>query len=207
MDVREAMTPRPTVVAPETEIEAAQTLMRRGRFRHLPVVAGDALVGIVSERDLHVADAEDAAELRHRSIRSVMTANVITIGPDDPVEEAARLMLENKVSALPVVEGAALLGIITESDIFRAFVDVLGVMEPGTRVQIYAGDLAAALEGVSAVARSQGVRIVAVISEADQEGGRFGLVVRFGTLMIAPLIAALRHAGLNVSEPDPARPA
>ena len=206
MNVRESMTARPRTVTPDTDIDEAQAIMRRGRFRHLPVVEGDTLVGIVSERDLHVADVA-AAELGHRPVRAVMTANPVTINPDDPVEEAARLMLENKFSCLPVVEGAVLAGVITESDIFRAFVDVLGVMEPGTRVEMHAGDLATALAGVAGVAQSQNVRIVAVVSKTSAATGGFGLVVRFGTVMIGPLIAALRGAGLDVRQPDPTRPA
>jgi acetoin utilization protein AcuB len=133
-----------------------------------------------------------------------MTANVITVGPDDPVEQAAQLMLENKVGCLPVVEKAALIGIITESDIFRAFVGVLGVMEPGTRVQINSDDFATALACVAEVARSRRVRIISVISEppGDERPGR--LVVRFATLMVRPLVEALRAAGLDVDEPTSA---
>jgi acetoin utilization protein AcuB len=175
--------------------------MRRGRFRHRPVVAGDVLVGVLAERDLH---AGEAVHQEDRSVRSVMTAGVITIGPDDPVEQAARLMLENKIGCLPVVENRALTGIITESDIFRAFVGVLGVMEPGTRVQIDTRDLAAALESMARVARSRGVRIVSIISERGAGETSARLVIRFGTLMVRPLVEALRAAGLDVDEPDPA---
>ena len=203
MNVRDAMTANPRVVAPEESIGDAEAVMRRGRFRHLPVVAGGELVGVVSERDLHGAEGGDDAVRRGRPVRTVMTADVLTIGPNDPLEQAARLMLENKIGCLPVVEDGALVGVITESDIFRAFVQVLGVMEPGTRVQIYAGDLTTALERIAEVARRQGVRIVTVVSESQDHAGVSGVVVRFGTVMIAPLIAALRASGLNVAEPDP----
>jgi acetoin utilization protein AcuB len=149
MDVREAMTHRPVTVAPSQTIADAQSLMRRGRFRHLPVVADGTLAGVVTERDLHVAELGSwTPEVGNRPVRSVMTRNVITVAPDDPVEHAARLMLENKVGCLPVLEGSDLVGIITEADIFRAFVQVLGVMEPGTRIQLRATNLAEALERI-----------------------------------------------------------
>ena len=199
MLVREAMTPHPVVVAPADSIETALNQMRRGRFRHLPVVAGGGLVGVLTERDLR---GSEAPRQEDRPVRSVMTASVITIGPDDPVEQAARLMLENKVGCLPVVENGSLTGIITESDIFRAFVRVLGVMEPGTRVQIDADDLAAALAGVVRVARSRGVRLLSVVSERGADDEPVRLVVRFGTLMVRPLVDALRADGLDVDEPD-----
>ena len=206
MDVREAMTARPVTVTPAQTIAEAQTLMRHGRFRHLPVVADGALAGVVTERDLRVADpAAWAPELGNRPVRAVMTRDVITVAPADPVEHAARLMLENKVGCLPVVEGDALVGIITESDIFRAFVQVLGVLEPGTRVQLRAADLAEALARVAEVAHQQGVRVVSIISETPQPGAPAALTVRFATLMLAPLIAALQASGLEVAEPDAGR--
>jgi acetoin utilization protein AcuB len=204
MDVREAMTPNPVTVSPDESIGEAASLMRQGRFRHLPVVGDGRLVGVLSERDLHLGDSGLSDEIqRQRPVRVVMTANVITIGPNDPVEYAARLMLENKVGCLPVMQGGTPIGIITEADIFRAFVQVLGVMEPGTRVQIRATDLGSALDRIAGVARDQNVRVISVVSEAPVAGGRTGLVVRFSTLMIAPLIAALRASGLDVDEPEP----
>jgi acetoin utilization protein AcuB len=203
MDIRAAMTSKVVTVTPADSLEDAAALMRRGRFRHLPVVRDGVLQGVVTERDLQLQEGGlPSDDMRQRSVRSVMSADVITIGPSDPIEEAARLMLENKVGCLPVVEGNDLVGIVTESDIFRAFVNVLGVMEPGTRIQVHTTDLAAALEAVGAVARSQRVRIIAVASEmSDSE--RAQLVVRFSTPLIAQLTGALRARGLEIVGPDP----
>jgi acetoin utilization protein AcuB len=201
MDVRDAMTARPVVVRPDQTVGEAQGLMRDGRFRHLPVLDGTALVGVLSERDLHIGNRGDETA-RNRPVRGVMSREPITIDPSEPLEQAARLMLENKVGCLPVVEGGALVGIITEADIFRAFVDVLGVMEPGTRVQVRAADLPAALERIADVARGQNVRIVSMVTERPRRDGPANLIVRFGTVMLAPLIAALRDAGLDVADPD-----
>jgi len=206
MDVREAMTAPAVTVSLRQTIGEAAAIMRRGRFRHLPVVQSGALAGVISERDLHTGDgtlSED--EHRRRPLRAVMTADVITIAAHDPIEQAARLMLENKVGCLPVMEQDAVVGIITESDIFRAFVRTLGVMEPGTRVQIRAPDLASALEQIAGAARTRGVRVISIISEPPATDGSCRLVVRFGTLLIAPLIAALRESGLSVEEPEPGR--
>ncbi|MGD9894587.1 MAG: CBS and ACT domain-containing protein [Dehalococcoidia bacterium] len=198
------MTAAPTTVPPNATVEEATAVMRHGRFRHLPVVSDGVLVGVVSERDLHAGDHIVPDELhRGRPVRSTMVHDVITIGPDDPVEQAARLMLENKVGCLPVMEDGRLTGIITEADIFRAFVQVLGVMEPGTRIQIRSADLVSALDQIAAVARRQQVRVISVVSDPATVGRSAGLVVRFGTMMIAPLVAALRAAGLDVVEPEP----
>jgi len=203
MNVRDAMTAHPQTIPPETPIQDAAERMRHGRFRHLPVTEDIHLVGIVTERDLHVHDGPDAAMQRNRPVRAVMTREVISVAPDDPIEQAARLMLENKVGCLPVLENGQLAGIITESDLFRAFVDVLGVLEPGTRVQIHAEDLAVTLARVAEVARSRSARIISVVSDSGAGRGRPGLVVRFGTVMLAPLLTALREAGVEVDAPNP----
>lgn len=203
MNVRDAMTPRPVVTSPEGSIAEAYALMRRGRFRHLPVVSDGVLAGVVSERDLRAVDSLGASpEHGNRLVRAVMSSDPITISPDDPVEQAARLMLENKVGCLPVIEDGHLAGIITEADIFRAFVQVLGVLEPGTRVHIRATDLADALERVAAIARRRGIRIVSIVSERPALDVPTALVVRFGTLMLAPLLSDLREAGLEIAGPD-----
>lgn len=198
------MTPEPVTVPPSATVEEALALMRRGRFRHLPVVADGTLAGVISERDLHAGEQAGLDDVqRRRQVRGLMVRDVITIGPSDPVEHAARLMLENKIGCLPVMEEGKLAGIITEADIFRAFVEVLGVMEPGTRVQVRASDLAGALDRIAEVARTQRVRVISVVSDAPATGRTPGVVVRFGTLMIGPLVAALRASGLEVDEPEP----
>jgi acetoin utilization protein AcuB len=203
MNVRDAMVKQPMTVGPETTIEDAEATMRKGKFRHLPVARDGLLVGIVTERDLHGAEfGRDEWERGRRPVKSVMTTRVITISPGDPLESAAQLMLENKIGGLPVVEGERLVGIITQSDIFRAYVETMGVMAPGTRVQIRAADLTTAVEQIAAVAKSRGVRIISIVSEIGPEPGESGVVVRFGTVMLGQLTAALRAAGLTVVEPD-----
>jgi acetoin utilization protein AcuB len=115
-------------------------------------------------------------------------------------------MLENKVSCLPVLDDGRVTGILTQSDIYRAFIETMGVLEPGTRIQIYAPDLTAALAGVVRVAAERQVRVVGVHSEPGRRPGEAGLVVRFGTAMLAGLVHDLRGAGLDVVEPDPTTP-
>lgn len=203
MNVRDVMTRQPVVIRPDATVEDAVALMRRGRFRHLPVVEGDALVGVISDRDFRPLDAASDRDARGRSIRSLMTRHVLTIAPDDPLEDAARIMLDNKVGCLPALDGDALVGIVTESDIFRAFVDVLGVMEPGTRVQITTPDIAGALVRIAEVAKAQGAPILSIVSYPAAAEGHARLVLRFRTLIIGRLTERLRAAGLDVVDPDP----
>ena len=118
-------------------------------IRHLPVLDGERLVGIVSDRDLKRAMASPATSLEthelrylldHVLVREIMTGGVITVRPTAPIEEAARLMVLEKIGALPVTEGERLIGILTETDLLRLFVRAMGAGEPSARLDVVLGD-------------------------------------------------------------------
>ena len=133
MKIREVMTGGLTTVHRETSVQEARDLMARKRIRHLPVTGpGRGLVGIVTDRDIRLslpspATSLSMGEINHLlaklTVGAVMTRSVITIGPDRPVREAAQLILEHRIGALPVVDDGHLIGILTETDIVRAFVE------------------------------------------------------------------------------------
>ncbi len=207
MNVRDAMTTEVLTVAPSATVADALTLMRQRRFRHLPVVQDGRLVGIVSERDLHVPDSiRETEHFLDKPIRSVMTTSVVTVSADDPIDEAARLMLENKVSSVPVCAGDTVTGILTQTDVYRALLRILGVTSAGTRIQVRARDLAEALAHVAAVSKERSARILNVVSELDEDG-TYTLSISFKTMMLGPLVDALRAAGLEVSQPLTSTPA
>jgi CBS domain-containing protein len=132
MTIRELMTGGPITVRRETPVLEARDLMAKERIRHLLVTdAGGALAGIVTDRDIRLnlpsqATSLSVWEINHLltklTVGQVMTRSVITIGPDHPARDGARLMLEHKIGGLPVLDEGRLLGIITETDIVRAFV-------------------------------------------------------------------------------------
>ena len=132
MFVEQVMTTPVVTVTPETTTSDAWELLQEGHFRHLPVVRLGRLVGIVSDRDLRVARmlAEDPP------VGRLGSADVLMVEPGTPVEEASRLMVEQKIGALPVVRDGALVGIVTESDLFRMLTRVMGVLEPSSRLQL-----------------------------------------------------------------------
>ncbi|MFQ3647574.1 MAG: CBS domain-containing protein [Anaerolineae bacterium] len=118
-------------VDPKTPIAEAYRLMKERKVRRLPVVKDGRLVGIVTLGDVREASPSSATSLSiwelnylwaQLTVDRVMKAPVIKLAPDATVLEAARLMLEHKISGLPVVDGETLIGIITESDIFRMLV-------------------------------------------------------------------------------------
>jgi acetoin utilization protein AcuB len=132
MTIRELMTGGLITVRRETPVLEARDLTVKERIRHLLVTdAGGALVGIVTDRDIRLnlpsqATSLSVWEINHLltklTVGQVMTQSVITIGPDRPARDGAQLMLEHKIGALPVLDGGHLVGIITETDIVRAFV-------------------------------------------------------------------------------------
>jgi acetoin utilization protein AcuB len=122
MLVRERMTPNPVTVAPKGMLSVARDTMTAGKFRRVPVVQDGTLVGILTDRDLR---QYLGVEERTR-IEAAMTETPLTIPPTMTVEEATRLMLKHHISGLPVLENGQLVGIITTSDVLRAFLERTG---------------------------------------------------------------------------------
>lgn len=131
LTVRDWMTPNPITVTPSTTVPEANTLMKQGRIRRLPVVDNGKLVGIVTLGDLREASPSDATSLSiyelnylvaQLTVEKIMTKDPVTIDPNASIKKAAKLLLEHKIGSLPVMDGGMLVGIITESDIFRVLV-------------------------------------------------------------------------------------
>jgi acetoin utilization protein AcuB len=132
MKVRDWMSPDPVTVSPDTTVAEARVLMDAEGFRHLPVVSGGTVIGIVSDRDVAIKDVALRAALRQRNIEDLLDddrpveavmahATLHVIGPDATVSEAARLLVSRRISALPVIDGdRKLVGIITSVDCLLA---------------------------------------------------------------------------------------
>jgi acetoin utilization protein AcuB len=144
MLVKERMSHPVITIRPEMPMQEALNLMHKERIRRLPVVdKRGRLVGIVSERDLLHASPSDVTSLSIWEVNyliskikvdRLMARDVITITEDTPLEEAARIMADNKIGGLPVVRDHKVVGIITETDLFRIFLEMLGAREPGIRL-------------------------------------------------------------------------
>jgi acetoin utilization protein AcuB len=129
------MTRSPVTVAPDTLVEGAAATMRTRKLRHLPVTErGGRLVGIVTDRDLRQVIFDPAIQarldraadaLRTLTVRDIMTWGIVTVRPETALREAAWLMREQRIGALPVVRNGRLVGILTERDVLRAFEEAL----------------------------------------------------------------------------------
>jgi acetoin utilization protein AcuB len=150
MLVKDQMTPHPMCGRPEMSIEEAEEIMHKNNFRHLPIVdERKHLVGLVTQASLAgtvQADQHTLSQyevkyiLSKVKVRDIMVKDVITIGEDTAIEEAARIMADRKISCLPVTRDGQPVGIITDNDLFAIMVNLLGARRAGTRITVLQPD-------------------------------------------------------------------
>jgi acetoin utilization protein AcuB len=172
MLVRELMTPNPVIVHPDSSVPDALRLMRERKVRRLPVVdAHGRLVGIVSDKDLLYASPSPATTLAvweipdllgKLKVEKVMTRDVITVAEKTPLEEAARLMADKKIGGLPVMSGPDLVGIITETDLFKSLLELLGGRRSGVRIAVAVPAIKGELSKITTAVFQAGGNIVGI---------------------------------------------
>ncbi len=131
-------------IMPDMPVMDALNLLKRKKIRRAPVVDGDGhLIGIVSDKDLINAGPSQATSLSvwelnyllaKVTVKEIMTRNVFTVSEDTPIEEAAHIMASNKIGGLPVMRGKEIVGLITETDLFKIFLELMGAQDKGVRV-------------------------------------------------------------------------
>ncbi len=208
MLVRDRMTANPIVVHPETSFQEALQLLHAKKIRRLPVVDKQGvLVGIVVEKDLLYASPSPATTLNvyevhyllsKLAIHDVMTKHVITVGEDCPLEEAARIMIDHKIGSLPVKRGEQLVGIITETDVFKVMVEALGGRTSGTRIIIRVPEEKGELALITTKVAELGGNIVslAIFSNSDAQHREITLKVQGAKR--EDLVAALEKTGAEI---------
>jgi len=172
MLIKERMTHNPVTIRDNTSLDEALKIMRDNKVRRLPVLdKRGKLCGIVSEKDLLYASPSPATSLSVWEIHSLvakikvselMTKNVITVCEDCPIEEAARVMVDSRIGGLPVMRGDQLVGIITETDLFKIFLELLGARAQGTRFTLLVPDKKGMLAAVTQQVSQMGGNIMAL---------------------------------------------
>jgi acetoin utilization protein AcuB len=204
MLVTEWMTRDPLTLGPDETMEVAAELMARRSVRRLPVVELGHVVGIVTKSDVLNACPADfnpfsAEAAGHPALqvplRQIMTAHPHTVRPDVPIEAAAQLMVDHKIGGLPVV-GDRLVGILTESDLFRALILALGAGAPGLRITFDVSENEDAILFAVDLARRHGLRLASVTTHAH-EGQRYA-IVRLSGPEPAGLVDSLWKTGHRV---------
>lgn len=207
MFVKLRMTANPFTVTPETTVPEAVALMIEHKVRHLPVVDGDRVVGVVSKGDIDAAgpskattfSAGEITYLLHKlKIGKIMSRNPLTIGPDALLEEAALAMRNNKIEMLPVVEHGRLVGVITESAILDSFIEILGFRDRGTRLWIEATDEPGVLSNLTGIMARHGANIIHLAVFRGEGLERATVVVGVNTLKTDELEADLSANGFRI---------
>lgn len=209
MFVADWMTQKVVTVTPDETIAAAAKLCRDKGIKHLPVVQGRKIKGILSDRDireyvpsqaktLDICDLHSVIE--NTRVKNVMRREVVITTADTPVEEAAMIMLDANVGCLPVVEGSGLLGIISDRDIFRALVDISGVRHRGHRICLSLEDRPGSLNEIIMMIRKQGFRLQSILTsyEGEKKGSRRVVIRIKGTGNFRAMKAELESTYIGV---------
>lgn len=178
MLVYERMSKPVISVQPDMPIQEALNLMRREKIRRAPVVDKQGrLVGIVSETDLLHASPSDATSLSvwelnylisKIKVQEVMSAEVLSVTPDTPVEAAARMMVDNAIGGMPVLRDHEVVGMITETDLFKLFLEMLGARYPGVRITAEVPNKPGELAKLTSAIHSSGGNILALTTALGQ---------------------------------------
>lgn len=207
MFLSKRMTPNPIIVSPTTTVIDAAELMRTNNIRRLPVVENGKLVGIVTDRDLRQVSASPATSLSiyelnyllaKMMVKDVMQKQVITIQENATIEEAALLMYNHKIGGLVVVnEQNKVIGIITETDIFKLFVDVMGLPQGKTRITLDVEDNVGVIYEISTVFKDLNINIGSFVT-LPLGDGQAELVIRADVTDTDLLARTLKDKGFIV---------
>lgn len=206
MFVKNKMTRNPHTISPDQTIPDAHAIMVENGVKRLPVMKNNKLVGIVSREDIQSASPSKATTfsigeitylLSKTKIKHIMSKNIVTISPDALLEEAATLMRDQRVGFLPVVEDGKLVGIITESDIFDSFIELLGFREKGTRLTIEAIDEPGIMSNLTSIISKSGANITRVAVYRG-EHGKSAIVVGINSMDTSEIEKTIEENGFII---------
>jgi acetoin utilization protein AcuB len=207
MLVEDRMTSRPLTVNEDTSVERALKLMRTEKVRRFPVLDKQGeLVGMVSEKDLLYASPSPASSLSvweipyllsKIKIRDIMTRDVVTVTEDAPLEEAARIMADSNIGSLPVMRNGRLVGIITETDMFKVFLEMVGAREDAVRLTLMVPERAGMLAQITGRIAEMGGNILALGTLMGEDPTNRRLTVRVTDVLEEDLVSAMAGMGLT----------
>jgi acetoin utilization protein AcuB len=209
MKVRERMSENVRTVGMDTNINEAFSLMKENNIRRLPVVEKGKVMGMITLSDLNQAAPSSATTLSIHELNYLLAKTtikdilpkkqqLITIGPDNYIETAAKLMRKNRISGLPVIENNHLVGIVTETDIFDAFIDILGVKKTHSRIDLYTADRPGTIAAITGMIAEKGKNILNTVVYFDARRDMYKMIVRIEELDNQDVVDELKKSGYEV---------
>jgi acetoin utilization protein AcuB len=192
MLVVERMTRSPVTVTGQTTVQQALEIIAERKLRHLPVLATDgALVGIVSEKDLLRVGSDELVE-------EIMTREIVTTTEYTALEEAASIMTDHKISCLPVMRDEKLVGIITETDLFQLFMELLAAREEGVRLTLLVPEEQGILASLTTEITNLGGNILALGTFQGEDPTNRMVTVKVANASTEKLLAIMEALGMEI---------
>jgi len=208
MTVSFVMTRNPLYIHPEMSVPDARAYMKKEKVGRLPVLdKNNKLVGIVTERDLinaspSVATTLDMYEMSYLlsklKVEKVMQKKVITIDENVVIEEAARIMVDNNISALPVMRGDALVGIVSDGDLYKLFIKLFGAREPGVRLTMLLAERPGELNKVSQAIADKGGNIISLVICDGKDVSNKMCILKVSNISREELLAGMKPFALEI---------
>lgn len=209
MKVKDRMTTQVITVDMDTSITEAFRLMKENDIRRLPVLEKGKPVGIITLTDLNQASPSSATSLSIHELNYLLAKTkikdvipkkqqLITVSPEAYIETAAKLMRQNTVSGLPVIENGKLVGIITETDLFDSLIDILGVNKPHTRIDLYVEDKPGTLADITGLIANKHTNILNTVVYFDKKINRHKVIIRIEDFDYQPLVEAFKNKGYEI---------
>ena len=210
MIVRELMTPNVITVAEDQTILEVRELMSNKNIRRIPVVDDIRRIrGIITDGDIGRSEPSDATTLSkyeanyllsRLKVRDVMTKTVITVNDTSEIEEVAYQLYRNKIGALPVVDADnKLCGIITDSDVFKAFVDIMGFAKTSTKITLDATDKVGVLADIANIFKARGINIISAVTRITGQNTA-EIMIRADLTHGLDIIEEIREAGYTIKD-------
>ena len=188
MKVKDRMTVDVKTVSLDTNITEAFRIMKENKIRRLPVMQGKELIGIVTLTDLNRASPSAATSLSIHELNYLLAKTrikgiprkqqVFTVSSQSYIETAAKIMRQHRISGLPVMDDEQLVGIVTETDIFDALIDILGVKQPHSRIDLYVPSGPGSLAEITGIIAGHGSNIINAVVYYDEKKFRYKIIIR-----------------------------
>ncbi len=208
MIVKEVMVKKVVTIKKDDHLDKAQDLIVKNSIRHLPVVDGKELLGIITESDIRGAFLAKAnsksaktADLdpKKMKVRDYMTRNPLTVEPETNIEDAALLIYQNKIGSLPVVSGKKLVGIISILDLLGLFVDMMGIIHSSSRIDVIMGKDPKNFDAVCRIFHDHNINIISVgMTPYPKSKNKVVYLFRLDLCKTTALVKAIEKAGFKV---------